>query len=132
MYGGQDKKFWVGVNSTDASQIIYSSPAGSGWSNEQPILLTHVENQGLSVSDGKRTVVDRLDIQGFTVGSIAAFGIDDNSTNSVNAQAGSITLQILYGSAADSPIYYVPLGIMVGVGGLVIGLLYFKKRKPDD
>jgi hypothetical protein len=133
MYGGPAKKFWVAVNTTDTSyQIVYSSPSNSGWSSDQPVLVTQVENQGLSITDGKRTVVDRLDIQGFTVGSIEAYGVDGNSTKSVNVNGGSITLQMLSGSAADSPVYYVPLGIMLGVGGLMGGLLYFKKRKPND
>ena len=133
MYGAEGKRFWVAVNTTDTSyQIIYSSLPNSGWSTEQPVLLTQAENQGLSVTDGKRTVVDRLDIQGFTVDSIAAYGIDGNGTRPTNAESGSIVLQMLSGSAADSPVYYVPLGIMLGVGGLVGGLLYFKKRKPDE
>ena len=133
MYGNEGKKFWVAVNSTDSSyDIIYSSPPNSGWSTDQPIIVTHVENQGLSVTDGKRNVVDRLDIQGFTVGSIAAYGIDGNSTGPENAVGGSIVLQMLYGSAADSPVYYLPLGIMIGVGAIIGGLLFFKKRKPGE
>jgi len=47
-----------------------------------------------------------------------------------NANAGDISFEILFGSFAQSPLYLVPAGVMAGVGGLVIGLLMFKKRKP--
>jgi len=39
---------------------------------------------------------------------------------------------VVYGDPANSPIYYLPLGMLVGVGGLVTGLLVFKRRKKSS
>jgi hypothetical protein len=37
---------------------------------------------------------------------------------------------MVFGNPADSPIFYLPLGMLVGVGGLLIALLVFKRRNP--
>ena len=132
MYGGAAHRFWVAFNGSDTNyQILYSQDS-NGWTGDQPVMLNHASNQGLSVTDGKRTVVDRLDVNGFTLGSIMIYGNTQNSTRATNANGGSINVDVLYGSASESPIYYVPLGVMIGVGALIGGLLFFKKRKPDD
>jgi hypothetical protein len=93
--------------------------------------VTHEENQGLIVTDGTRIIIDRLDLSGFAVSSIAVYGSDE-PTSIANANAGEIGFEILFGSFNDSPIYFVPAIVMVGMGGLVIGLLIFKKRRPSN
>jgi hypothetical protein len=136
MYGDQSKRFWVAVNTPDEGYArvydsIKTSNAESGWSNAAPITLSHSENGGLSATNGQRTVVDQLDIKGFSVGSIAVYGNDKNTTLA-NAYAGSIGFDIAYGSFAQSQLYYVPAVLMAGVGALIAGLLIFKKRKSSD
>ncbi len=129
MFGGNSTRYWVAVNTPDAGYArIYDQ--NDGWTTENPVSVTHSENSGLSVSNGKRTVVDGLDLKGFAVGSIAVYGNDDEKMTA-NASAGDISFQILFGSFEQSPLYLVPAAIMAGVGGLVIGLLIFKKRKPE-
>ena len=130
MYGDQSKRFWVAVNTPDAGYArLYDSE--NGWSTEGTVSVSHTENAGLSVTNGERTVVDRLDVNGFTAASIAVYGNDENMTLD-NAYAGDIAFEILYGSFEQSPIYYVPAAVMAGVGGIIIGLLMLKKRKPAD
>jgi hypothetical protein len=135
MYGGRDSnKYLVSVNTPETGyQRMYDSDLG-GWSTDQPISVGHDINQGLSVTDGKRIVIDRLDLQGFAVGSIAVYGNDggDNSTSLANTDSGNISFELFYGDFQESQLYYVPAAVMAGVGGLVIGLLIFKKRKPSD
>lgn len=130
MYGGQKHSYYVAVNSADSSYSVIYSQDEEGWSTDQQISVSHADNQGLTVTDGKRIVVDRLDIQGFTIGSIAVFGKQKESEPN-NASAGQIAFELLYGNPSDSPTYYVPLGIMIGMGGLMGFLLVFKRRKPD-
>ena len=130
MYGDQSKRFWVAVNTPEAGYArLYDSE--NGWSTEGTVSVSHTENAGLSVTNGERTVVDRLDVNGFTAASIAVYGNDGNTTLA-NAYAGDITFEILYGSFEQSPIYYLPAAVMAGVGGIIIGLLILKKRKPSD
>ena len=130
IYGDQSKRYWVAVNTPEAGYArMYDSE--SGWSTEGTISLSHSENGGLTVTNGKRTVVDRLDLNGFAAASIAVYGNDENMTLA-NAYAGDVTFEILYGSFEQSPVYFVPVGVMAGIGGLIIGLLILKKRKPSD
>jgi hypothetical protein len=132
MFGDQSKKYLVSVNTPDTGYTrLYNGDLG-GWSTEAPITIGHDINQGISVTDGKRIVVDRLDLQGFSVGSIAVYGNDDANSTFRNANGGDISFGILYGSVSDSPLYFMPAAVMAGVGGLVIALLVFKKRKHDD
>jgi hypothetical protein len=130
MYGDQSKRFWVAVNTPEAGYArLYDSE--NGWSTEGTVSVSHTENAGLSVTNGERTVVDRLDVNGFTAASIAVYGNDGNTTLA-NAYAGDITFEILYGSFEQSQIYYLPAAVMAGAGGIIIGLLILKKRKPSD
>ena len=130
IYGDQTKRYWVGVNTPEAGYArIYDSE--NGWSTEQPISITHSLNSGLIASNGQRTVVDRLDLDGFEISSIQIYGNDGNSTLA-NAYAGEVTFQVLYGNIEESPLYFVPAAVGMGMIGLVISLLILKKRKPSD
>ena len=130
LYGDQSMRFWVAVNTPEAGYArMYESE--NGWSTEQPISLTHTENGGLTVTNGIRTVVDRLDVNGFAIGSIQVYGNDKNSTLA-NAYAGDLSFQVFYGRVDQSSIYFVPAAVGAGIFGLVAGLLILKKRKPSD
>ena len=130
MYGDQSKRFWVAVNTPEAGYArLYDSD--EGWSDEGTISVTHSENGGLSVTNGQRIVLDNLDVNGFTAASISVYGNDENMTLA-NAYAGTIAFEILFGSFEQSSVYYVPFAIIAGVGGIIIGLLVLKKRKPSD
>lgn len=129
MFGGESKRYWVAVNTQESGYArIYDQD--NGWTIESPISVTHSDNGGLSVTNGKRTVVDRLNLDGFAVGSIAVYGNEDEKSTA-NTYAGDVSFEILYGSFEQSSLYYVPLGVTLGIGGLIIGLLIFKKRKPE-
>ena len=131
MYGGDAMKFWVAVNMPEAGYARLYSQEVTGWSRDNPISLSHVSTSGLSVTDGKRIILDRFDLDGFTVGSVSVYGKDE-TTSPANAIQGNITFDILFGSFEESPLYLIPAVVMAGVGGLVISLLLFKKRKPSD
>jgi hypothetical protein len=130
IYGDQSMRYWVAANTAEAGYArIYDSE--NGWSTEEPISVTHTENSGLIVTNGQRTVVDRLDVDGFAAGSIEVYGNDRNSTLA-NAYAGDIAFEVLFGRFDQSQIYFVPIAVGVGIFGLVAGLLVLKKRKPSD
>jgi hypothetical protein len=130
MFGDVSKKFLVAVNTKESGYMkLYDESGSNGWSREQPIIIAHGNNQGLTITNGKRIVVDKLSLDGFTLGSIAVYG-KDNSNSPLNAYGGNLLFNVIYGNPAESPLYYLPVGMIIGVGGLVIGLVIFKKRKP--
>jgi hypothetical protein len=131
MFGDASKKFWAAVNTHDSGYIRIYERDIDGWSRDQPIIVAHASNQGLTITNGKRIIVDRLSINGFTIGSIAVYGKDD-PISPINTYAGNISFDVVYGDPANSPIYYLPLGMLVGVGGIVIGLLVFKRRRKSS
>jgi len=133
MYGDvASKRFWAAVNTMEAGYIrIYDKQGVDGWSATQPITVGYDSNQGLSIYSGTKVLVDRLSVNGFTLSSIAIYGKDE-STSPLNVYAGNIFFEVLWGKPADSPIYYLPLAMLVGVGGVLVGLLVFKKRETES
>ncbi len=126
MYGGESKRYWVAFN-TEETGYARMYDELNGWSTDAPISVTSVDNSGITVTNGRRIVVDRLDVEGFALSSIAVYGNDDNKTTA-NAFSGSISFEILHGRFDQSSLYYVPLGVTAGVGALIAGLLIFNKR----
>jgi hypothetical protein len=130
MFGDVSKKFWVAVNTNESGYMkLYDESGNNGWSRDQPLVIAHGNNQGLTVTNGKRIVVDKLSLDGFTLGSIAVYG-KDNPDSPLNVYKGNLSFDVIYGNPAESPLYYLPVGMLIGVGGLVVGLVIFKKRKP--
>jgi hypothetical protein len=131
MYGGESRRYWVAVNTPEVGYARMYDNNENGWLTDGPISVTYGENTGLTVTNGKRIVVDRLDLNGFSVGSIAVYGKDEQ-VSLANVYAGDMTFEILFGSFKESPLYILPAVVMIGVGSLVAGLLVLKKRKPSD
>ena len=93
------------------------------------MVVTSGVDQGISVTDGKRIVVDKLSLNGFNLGSINVYGKDEPQFPDSTLK-GSIQFEAIFGHPAQSYIYYMPLIVLVGVGGIVIFLLKTKKRDP--
>ena len=130
IYGDESKRYWVAANTPEVGYArLYDSE--NGWSPEQPISVAYTANTGLTVTNGQRIVVDRLDVGSFAAASIVVYGNDKNSTLA-NAYAGNIAFQVLFGSFEQSPLYFVPIAVIAGVFGVVAALLIVKKRRPSD
>src|SRR5215217_2022701 len=110
MFGDASKKFWVAVNTKESGYIRVYEHDTDGWSRDQPVIVAHANNQGLTITNGQRIIIDKLSINDFTLASIAVYGKDE----------------------PNSAVYYLPLAMIVGIGGLVVGLLVFKKRKTSS
>ena len=130
MFSDVSNKFWAAINTHDAGYIRVYERNTDGWSREQPIIIAHANNQGLSITNGKRIIVDRLSVNGFNLGSIAVYGKDDPQSP-INAYAGNISFDVAFGDLTNSPIYYLPLGMLLGVGGTVVAFLVVKKREKS-
>ena len=130
MYGGESRKYWVAVNTPETGYARMYSKTEDGWFTDEPISVIHNDNSGLTVSDGRRIVLDRLDLDGFSVGSIMVYGKDE-AGDLANTYAGNISFEILFGAFNESPVFFVPAAVTAGVGALIAGLLIFKKRKSS-
>jgi hypothetical protein len=128
MFGGEHKKYsvWTNIPETGYSNIYLNEERG--WWTDQPIGLSFSGISGITVTDGKRTVVDRLNIGEFNLSSVEVYGKDEQGTLS-NAHAGKLSIGVIYGSPAETPVYMVPAIVTAGMGGVVGLLLLVKKRK---
>jgi len=127
----QNEKFWVAVNTNESGYIRVHEQDTDGWSRDEPIMVAHANNQGLTITNGKRIVIDRLSLDGFSLGSIAIYGKDDTDSP-INTLEGYLSFDLLYGNPRDSPLYFLPIVMLVLVGGIVFYLLKIKKRDSDN
>jgi hypothetical protein len=128
LFGNQSKRFIVSVNTNETGYIRMYENNENGWSTDGPVIVSHANVQGLTVTNGKRIVLDNLGMNGFDVGSISVYGKEDSSSPD-STFAGSVQFQVLSGDYSQSALYFMPLIMVVGVGGVVIGLLIWKKRR---
>src|SRR5919197_762679 len=127
-FGDVSKKFWAAVNTKESGYVRIYERDTNGWFTDQPISMGYASNQGLTITNGKRIIIDRLSIGGFSLDSTEVYGANEPESL-LNTYAGNISFDLIFGNPADSPIYYLPLGMLIGVGGILTGLLVFKKRK---
>ena len=127
----QNEKFWVAVNTNESGYIRVHEQDTDGWSRDEPIMVAHANNQGLTITNGKRIVIDRLSLDGFSLGSVAIYGKDDTDSP-INTLDGYLSFDLLYGNPRDSPLYFLPIVMLVLVGGIVFYLLKIKKRDSDN
>jgi hypothetical protein len=84
-------------------------------------------NQGLTITNGKRIIIDKLSVNDFIVGSVSIYGKDQvNDANNTNG--GTMSFDILFGNPAESPLYYMPLITIVAIGAILLVLIIRKKR----
>jgi len=127
MFGDKTGKFWAAINTNESGYIRVYEREKDGWSRDQPIFVAHANNQGLTITNGKRIIIDKLSVNDFVVGSISIYGKDE-STDPANSNSGTISFDILFGNPAESPLYYLPLITMIAIGSIVLVLIIRKKR----
>ncbi|HEX5904741.1 MAG TPA: hypothetical protein VFY50_01695 [Candidatus Nitrosocosmicus sp.] len=128
LFGNQSKRFIVSVNTNETGYIRMYENNENGWSTDGPVIVSHANVQGLTVTNGKRIVLDNLGMEGFDVGYISVYGKEDSSSPD-STFAGSVQFQVLSGDYSQSALYFMPVIMVAGVGGVVIGLLIWKKRR---
>ena len=81
MFGDVSKKFWVAINTNETGYVKPHDESGTnGWSQEQPIIIAHGNNQRSNCYKWKRIVIDKASLDGFTLGSIVVYGKDDSDS----------------------------------------------------
>lgn len=127
MFSEKTGKFWVAINTNESGYIRVYERDQDGWSRDQPVFVAHANNQGLTITNGKRIIVDKLSVNDFIVGSVSISGKDE-LTSPDNSNSGTISFDILFGNPADSPLYFVPLIVIIAMGLIILVLLIRKKR----
>jgi hypothetical protein len=127
MFSDKTGKFWAAINTNESGYIRVYEREKDGWSRDQPIFVAHANNQGLTITNGKRIIIDKLSVNDFVVGSVSIYGTDEltDPDNSIN---GTSSFDIIFGNPAESPLYYVPLITMIAIGSIVLVLIIRKKR----
>lgn len=127
MFSEKTGKFWVAINTNESGYIRVYERDQDGWSRDQPIFVAHANNQGLTITNGKRIIIDKLSVDDFTVGSVSIYGKDELG-GPANSNSGTISFDILFGNPSESPLYYLPLITIIVIGSIVLALLIRKKR----
>jgi hypothetical protein len=127
MFSEKTGKFWVAINTNESGYIRVYERDQDGWSRDQPIFVAHANNQGLTITNGKRIIIDKLSVDDFIVGSVSIYGKDELAAPD-NSDSGTISFDILFGNPSESPLYYLPLITIIVIGSIVIFLLIRKKR----
>ena len=127
MFSDKTGKFWAAVNTKESGYIRVYERDQDGWSRDQPIFVAHANNQGLTITNGKRIIIDKLSVDDFVVGSVSIYGKDELGGPD-NSNSGTISFDILFGNPSESPLYYLPLIKIVVIGSIVLVLLIRKKR----
>ncbi|MEM2019764.1 MAG: hypothetical protein QXU41_03590, partial [Candidatus Nitrosocaldus sp.] len=90
----------------------------------------YAQGERLSVNNGQRIVVDRLNIEQFAIDSVEVYGRNGIDAP-YNAIAGVITIEVVSGNPLDNPIMSVPFIVTGAVAGIVLILLRLKRREKD-
>ena len=122
-----DYKFWVAVNTPTDGYFVIHEERTNGWSPDNTITIQHSSNSGLSVTVGQKTVVDQLDVAGFTIKNFAVYGME-SLTDPPAINSGNMFLSFLSGDPAQNPIFYMPMIVLAGTAALIIVLVKTKKR----
>jgi hypothetical protein len=127
MFSENTGKFWVAINTNESGYIRVYERDQDGWSRDQPIFVAHANNQGLTITNGKRIIIDKLSVDDFIIGSVSRYGKDE-LTSPDNSDSGTISFDIIFGNPAASPLYFVPLITIIVIGAIILVLLIRKKR----
>jgi hypothetical protein len=127
MFGDKTGKFWAAINTNESGYIRVYEREKDGWSRDQPIFVAHANNQGLTITNGKRIIIDKLSVNDFVVGSVSIYGKDE-TTDPDNSNSGTISFDLIFGNPAESPLYYLPLITVIAIGSIVLVLIIRKKR----
>jgi hypothetical protein len=130
MYGNTAfNRFSAALNTNETGYIILFDKKGvDGWSVTQPVIIEYDNNQHLSISIGAKVLLDRLSLNDFTLNSVVLYGKDEKHSP-LNAYAGRISFEALWGRSSFSPVFYLPIVTLCVIGSLLVALLVFKNKK---
>ena len=122
-----DRRLWVGLQLPDEGYFSVTHVDREGWFDSTKIILAYNDDQGVSISNGKRVVVTNLNLKGFAVNAYSVYGMEE-STDPPAINSGKFTFDMLSGDVSKNPIHYFPFYVSGAAAALVGILLLIKKR----
>jgi len=122
-------RFSAALNTNETGYMtLFDKKGADGWSETQPVIIEYDNNQHLSVSVGPKVLLERLSLNDFTLHSVVLYGKDEEHSP-LNAYAGQISFEALWGRSSFSPVFYLPIVMGGAIGSLLVALLVFKNKK---
>ncbi len=122
-----DRRLWVGLQLPDEGYFSVTHVDKDGWSDSTKIILAYNDDQGVSISNGKRVVVTNLDLREFAVNAYSVYGMEE-STDPPAINSGKFSFDVLSGDVSKNPFHFFPFYVSGAAAALVGILLLIKKR----
>jgi hypothetical protein len=126
MFSAVTHKFWLAVaNKEIGYSVLYESE--NAWVEDRPVMVSYIQNDRLSVSNGIRNVADRLQIGPFILNTVEVYG-KDSADAPANTFGGQLVFDVISGDPLENPIMMIPAVLAAAAGGIVLTLIKLKKR----
>jgi hypothetical protein len=123
-----DKKYWVAVQIPgEEGYVVLYDKLERGWPSDLKTRLVYSERAGLTVNNGDRIVISKVDIGSFTIKGYSVFGME-GSTDPPAASSGVLKMNVISGDPTKNQIQLFPYVLAVVIGIIVAVLLVTKKR----
>ena len=126
MFSAVTHKFWLAVaNKEIGYSVLYEND--NSWVEDRPVMVSYIQNDRLSVSNGIRNVADRLQIGPFILNTVEVYGKDSADAH-VNTFGGQLVFDVISGDPLENPIMMIPAVLAAAAGGIILTLIKLKKR----
>jgi len=126
MFSAATYKFWLAVaNKQIGYSVLYEND--NSWVEDRPVMVSYIQNDRLSVSNGIRNVADRLKIGPFILNTVEVYG-KDSADAPANTFGGQLVFDVISGNPLENPIMMIPAILAAAAGGIILTLIKLKKR----
>lgn len=126
MFSPPTYRFWVAVSMEEVGYMRMFQGENS-WFPDRGATVAYAQGERVTVNNGQRTVVDRLQVPGLDLHTIEVYGRDGAGADA-SAFSGEIRLEAMSGNPLDNPVMMVPFIVAGITAGAVATLLIIKKR----
>ncbi len=126
MFSAATHKFWLALSNKEIGySVLYESE--NAWVEDKPVMVSYIQNDRLSVSNGIRNVADRLKIGPFILNTVEVYG-RDSADASASTFGGQLVFDVISGNPLENPIMMIPAVLAAAAGGIILTLIKLKKR----
>jgi hypothetical protein len=126
MFSALSHKFWLAVaNKEIGYSVLYENE--NSWVEDKPVMVSYIQNERLSVSNGIRNVADRMKMGPFILNTVEVYG-KDSADAPPSAFGGQLVFDVVSGNPLENPIMMLPAILAAAAGGAVLTLIKLKKR----